>query len=236
MFHTIFYEPVYNLLVFALTIVPLHDVGAAIILVTLIVRGALLPLNLSATRSQYALKKVEGEISSIREKHKQNPQEMSKKMMEVYRREHINPFSSIFVLLIQIPIFFALYFVFSKGMKPDDNSLYAFLSFPEKLHTLAFGILDVTGKSITIAVITGLTAYILAKRQTSSMIIKKQTHEETFQDHFMKSMKIQLLYVLPIIISFSAAVLPAALGLYWTTSNIISIIQDFYIKKKYHFT
>lgn len=236
MFHTIFYEPVYNLLVFALTIVPLHDVGAAIILVTLIVRGALLPLNLSATRSQYALKKVEGEISSIREKHKENPQEMSKKMMEVYRREHINPFSSIFVLLIQIPIFFALYFVFSKGMKPDDNSLYTFLSFPEKLHTLAFGVLDVTGKSIIIAVITGLTAYILAKRQTNSMVIKKHSHEETFQDHFMKSMKIQLLYVLPIIISFSAAVLPAALGLYWTTSNIISIIQDFYIKKKYHFT
>jgi YidC/Oxa1 family membrane protein insertase len=48
-------------------------------------------------------------------------------------------------------------------------------------------------------------------------------------------MKVQLLYVLPVIIGFSAAVLPAAIGLYWTTSNILGIFQDIYIKKKYHF-
>lgn len=235
MFHTLFYEPIYNLLVFALTIVPLHDVGAAIILVTIVVKSALLPLNLSATRSQYAIKKVEGEINTIREKNKDNPQEMSKKMMEIYRREKINPFASIFTVVVQIPIFFALYFVFSKGLFADTESLYTFLQFPEKLHTLAFGVLDVTSKSIFIAIATGVTAYFLAHRQTSTMVSKKQPHEESFQDHFMKSMKVQMLYVLPVIIGASAAVLPAALGLYWTTSNILSIFQDMYIKKKYKF-
>ncbi len=235
MFHTLFYEPIYNLLVFALTVVPLHDVGAAIILVTCIVKGLLLPLNLSATRSQYALKKVENEIKQIREKHKETPQEMSKKMMEVYKRENINPFASFFTLFIQIPIFIALYFVFSKGLHADVDSLYSFLSFPEKLHTFAFGILDVTAKNIPIAIATGVSAYILARRQTSTMVSKKQPHEESFQDHFMKSMKIQLLYVLPLVIAFSSAVLPAAIGLYWTTSNILSFFQDVYIKRKYHF-
>lgn len=237
MFHTFFYEPVYNLLVFALTVVPLHDVGAAIILVTIFVRAVLLPLNLSATRSQYAMKKVEGEVNKIREKHKDNPQEMSKKMIEIYRRENINPFASIFTLLIQLPVFFALYFVFYKGMNADPESLYSFLSFPEKLHTLAFGVLDVTSRNIFIAILTGITAYILAKRQTSAMTTtKKQPHEETFQDHFMRSMKMQMLYILPLIIGFSASVLPAALGIYWTTSNIVSIAQDVYIKRKYRFS
>jgi YidC/Oxa1 family membrane protein insertase len=235
MFHTLFYEPIYNLLVFVLTIVPLHDVGIAIILVTCIVRGIILPLNLSATKSQYAIKKVEDEINKIREKHKENPQEMSKNMMAIYKREGINPFASFFVILIQLPIIIALYFVFKDGIQIDEESLYSFLSFPQTLHTHAFGILDVTSKSIVIALTTGVSAYVLAKRQTSTMVSKKQPHEQSFQDHFMKSMKIQLLYVLPVIIGFSAAVLPAAVGLYWTTSNIVSYLQDVYIKRKYQF-
>ena len=236
MFHTFFYEPIYNLLVFVLTIVPLHDVGVAIILVTCIVRGIILPLNLSATKSQYAIKKVEDEINKIREKHKDNPQEMSKNMMAIYKREGINPFASFFVILIQLPIIIALYFVFKDGIQIDEESLYSFLSFPQTLHTHAFGILDVTSKSVAIALTTGVSAYVLARRQTSTMVSKKQPHEESFQDHFMKSMKIQLLYVLPVIIGFSAAILPAAVGLYWTTSNIVSYFQDVYIKKKYNFT
>lgn len=236
MFHTLFYEPIYNLLVFALNIIPLHDVGLAIILVTCIVKGILLPLNLSATRSQYAIKKIEGEMNKIKEETKHNPQDASKKMMELYKRENINPFSSIFVIIIQIPIFLALYFVFSKGLHPDAVSLYSFLSFPEKLHTLAFGVLDVTKKNLVIAFVTGLSAYILARRQTSNTHLpQKHPKDETFQDHLMKSMKVQVLYVLPLIIGFSSAVLPSAIGLYWTTSNLLGIAQDKYIKAKYHF-
>lgn len=237
MFHTLFYEPIYNLLVLSLTIIPLHDVGLAIILVTCIVKGILLPLNLSATRSQFALKKVEGEINTLREKEKNNPQEMSKKMIEIYRREKINPLATLFVMIFQFPVLIALYFVFSKGLHPDPNSLYSFLSFPTTLHTHAFGILDVTSKNIFIGVLTGISAYFFAHQQTNiTPPKKKQPHEETFQDHFMKSMRMQMLYVLPIIMAFSASVLPAALGLYWTVSNILNIIQGLYIKKKYHFS
>jgi len=64
------------------------------------------------------------------------------------------------------------------------------------------------------------------------MTSTKAAHEETFQDHFMKSMRIQLLYVLPIIIGVSAYILPSALGLYWITGNIIGILQDMYFKAK----
>lgn len=232
MFHTLFYEPVYNLLVTVLTVVPMHDIGAAIIIVTLVVKLILLPLNMSALRSQYVMKRVEGEMSKIKEHYKNSPQESSRKMMELYRREKINPFASLFAIIIQIPIFFALYFAFSKGFKADPNSLYSFVSFPESLHTMAFGLFDVTEKNIFIAVIAGITSYVLARRQTASMIVKKEAHEETFQDHFMKSMKVQMLYILPLIVGFSSAVLPAALGLYWSVSNMISYLQDVYMKRK----
>lgn len=232
MFHTIFYEPIYNLLVAVLTYTPLHDIGAAIIIVTLIVKGILLPLNLSALRSQYVMKRIEPEMNKIKELQKTNPADASKQMMELYKKERINPFASLFTVLIQIPIFFALYFVFSKGLQADPSSLYSFFTFPETLRTNAFGLFDVTEKNVIVAILAGLSSYLLARRQTSTMVTKKAAHEETFQDQFMKSMKVQLLYVLPVIIGFSAAILPSALALYWFVSNVISYAQDVYMKNK----
>ena len=233
MFHTFFYEPIYNLLVVVLTFVPLHDIGTAIVVVTLIVKFFLLPLNLSALRTQYLMKRLEGEMNKIKELKKTKPQEASKMMIEMYRREKVNPFASLFTVILQIPIFFALYFVFSKGLYSDPNSLYSFVHFPEKLHTLAFGIFDVTHtKNIFIAILVGLSSYTLARRQTVGMVTEKKSHEESFQDQFMKSMKIQLLYVLPVIIGVSSFALPSALGLYWFTTNIIGYLQDVYMKNK----
>ncbi|MBP6948465.1 MAG: membrane protein insertase YidC [Candidatus Pacebacteria bacterium] len=231
MFHTLFYEPIYNLLVVVLTVVPLHDIGTAIVIVTLIVKFFLLPLNLSALRTQYAMKRLEPEMNKIKELQKTKPQEASKMMIEMYKREKVNPFASLFTVILQIPIFFALYFVFSKGLQADPLSLYSFVSFPETLHTLAFGLFDVTEKgNIVIAVLTGFSSYALARRQTVDMGTKKGSDEQTFQDQFMKSMKIQLLYILPVIIGASAFALPSALGLYWLVSNVIGYLQDVYMK------
>jgi YidC/Oxa1 family membrane protein insertase len=172
MFHSLFYEPIYNLLVVTLTYVPLHDIGTAIVLVTCIVKGLLLPLNLSALRSQYIMKKLEPKMAEIKELQKTNPTEASKKMVELYKVEKINPFASLFVVIIQIPIFFALYFVFSKGLHPDPASIYSFVSFPETLHTEAFGLFDVTKKNIIVAILAGFSSYMLARRQTQAMVSK----------------------------------------------------------------
>lgn len=232
MFHTFFYEPLYNLLVIVLTYTPLHDIGTAIVIVTLIVKFVLLPLNLSSLRTQYMMKKVEGEMKKIKELQKKDPQAASKQMIELYKKEKINPFASLFAMILQIPIFFALYFVFSKGLASDAESLYSFVTFPETLHTLAFGIFDVTEKSFVVAGLAGLSSYFLARRQTEGMVAKKDPKDESFQDQFMKSMKIQLLYVLPIIIAVSGAFLPSALALYWFVSNVVSYGQDVYMKNK----
>jgi YidC/Oxa1 family membrane protein insertase len=232
MFHTIFYEPIYNLIVLVLTVVPLHDIGATIVIVTLIVKGMLLPFNLSALRTQYTMKRVEPEMKRIKELQKKDPQAASKAMIEVYKNEKINPFSSLIAMALQIPIFFALYFVFSKGLFNDPKSIYSFVVFPETLHTHAFGLFDVTQKNIFMAVLAGISSYILARRQTQGMGENNDPKDYSFQNQFMKSMKIQMMYVLPIIIIFSGSVLPAALSLYWFVSNIASTLLDIYTKNK----
>lgn len=232
MFHTLFYEPLYNLIAVVLNITPLHDIGVAIVVVTFLVKLVLLPLNLAALRSQYIMKRLEPEMTKIKELQKIKPHEASKQMIALYKNEKVNPIANLFAVIIQIPIFIALYFVFYEGLHVDTESLYSFVTFPEVLHNKAFGLFDVTEKNIIIAILAGISSYILAKRQTASMITKKLPHEESFQDHFMKSMKIQLLYVLPIIITFSGAILPSALALYWFVSNIINYAQDVYMKNK----
>jgi YidC/Oxa1 family membrane protein insertase len=154
-------------------------------------------------------------------------------MIDMYKREKVNPFSSLFAMMLQIPIFFALYFVFSKGLSNDPESIYSFVIFPETLHTYAFGLFDVTQKNLFVALLAGITSYFLALRQTQGMgEPKKKGEEESFQDQFMKSMKIQMIYILPLIIVFSGAVLPAALSLYWAISNLASIGLDIYTKNK----
>ena len=179
------------------------------------------------------MKRLEPKMNKIKELQKTKPQEASKMMVDLNKTEKVNPFASLFVVIIQIPVFFALYFVFSKGLHADPLSLYSFVSFPESVHTQAFGLFDVTKKNIFIAVLVAISSYVLARRQTSSMGNKKEPHEEeSFQDHFMKSMKIQMLYVLPIIIGVSSAILPSALGLYWFVSNVVGYIQDVYMKNK----
>lgn len=237
MFHTFFYEPIYNLIVVVLTVVPLHDIGAAIVVVTLIVKALLLPFNMSALRTQYMMKKIEPEMNKIKELQKKDPQGASKQMVDLYRKQKINPFSSLFAMILQIPIFIALYIVFSKGLIDDPKSIYSFVTFPETLHTVAFGIFDVTEKNIVIALLAGISSYFLAVRQTSMMVTQKDAKkdpkkDESFQEHFAKSMKIQLLYVLPVIIGVSAMALPSALGLYWFISNTASYGLDVYMKRK----
>lgn len=233
MFHTFFYEPVYNLIVIVLNIVPLHDIGATIVIVTLIVKLLLLPFNLSALRTQYTMKRIEPEMKRIKELQKKDPTAASKAMIDMYKREKVNPFSSLFAMMLQIPIFFALYFVFSKGLSNDPESIYSFVVFPETLHTYAFGLFDVTQKNLSVALLAGITSYFLALRQTQGMgEPKKKGEEESFQDQFMKSMKIQMIYILPVIIVVSGAVLPAALSLYWAVSNLVSIGLDVYTKNK----
>lgn len=231
MFHSYFYEPIYNLIVLVLTYVPLHDIGATIVIVTLIVKGLLLPFNMSALRTQYAMKRIEPEMNRIKELQKKDPQAASRAMIDLYKKEKINPFSSIVAMILQIPIFFALYFVFSKGLFNDPESIYSFVTFPETLHTHAFGLFDVTQKNIFIALLAGVSSYFLALRQTQGMGEKSGT-EDSFQNQFAKSMKIQMVYVIPVIIVFSGSILPSALSLYWFVSNLSSIYLDVYTKQK----
>ena len=238
MFNTLFLQPIYNTVLFFVNIVPNHDIGIAIILTTLLVKLILLPLNLSAQRSTYLMKEVQIEIDEIKAKHKEDKKKLAEETMALYKKKKINPLSSIFTLIIQIPVFFALYFVFIDGVIFKENLIYSFIQFPTNLTNLAFGVIDLTKRYWFLGVLTGITMYIFSKRQADAFKNVKENKETDknkeadFKTIFAKNMQMQMTYVLPVISGVSAAMFPAVIGIYWVVNNILNIIQDVYIKRK----
>ena len=236
MFHTFFTEPIYNIVVFFLNLIPNHDVGIAIILTTILIKLILLKPNISSQKSNYLMREAQVEIEEIKNKYKGDNKKIAEETMNLYKKKNIKPFSNFLVLLIQIPIFFALYYVFRDGVINNPNSLYFFNKFPENIKHLAFGFLDLSQKYWGVGVITGITMFIFAKRQAN--IFKKISNkkenkkDDSFQAVFAKNMQTQMVYFFPILSGLSAAVLPSVLGVYWTTNNILNILQDIYIKRK----
>src|SRR3989344_2290766 len=127
-FHAVLLDPFYNALVLILSYVPYADIGIAIILLTVAVRLLFLPVFSKTIKTQIVMKRLEPELAQIKETYKKDPTEQAKRVMALYKDNKVSPFASLFVALIQIPIFLALYFVFLRGF-PDINVelLYPFV-------------------------------------------------------------------------------------------------------------
>lgn len=229
-FNTFFYNPIYNGLVYLIDILPNGDAGIAVILITIVVSLILFSVSKKAIKTQIRMKEMEPEMRLIKETIK-DKQEQALKMMALYKKYEINPFSVIFLVILQIPVLFALYFVFLKGGLPTIHTelLYSFISVPEVVNMNMLGILDISQKSLVLAVLAGITQFIQARVAMPKTPPKSEN--PSFKDDFQRSLGIQMKYVFPVIIVFISASFPAALPLYWSTRNIFMTVQEVYVKK-----
>lgn len=151
--------------------------------------------------------------------------------MALYKENGINPFANILFMFIQIPIIFGLYFMFLKAGFPliDQDFLYSFVHAPAGVDTMFLGFVDMTAKSLPIAILAGLFQFIQA--QLMRLPKPKQDDKPSFGKEFTKSLNFQMKYVFPIIIVAVAASLPASIALYWAASNVFSIGQELYTRR-----
>ncbi|MEA3399563.1 MAG: YidC/Oxa1 family membrane protein insertase [Patescibacteria group bacterium] len=231
---TIFYQPIYNALIFLINNITLGDVGFAIIVLTIIVKFVLFPLTKKSIKSQVLMKKIQPEIDEIKNKYK-NKEEQAKKTFELYKKHGTSPFSGCFVILLQLPVIFALYWVFYKGLSFDSDLLYTALQAPEALKTNFLGLIEMHDKSIVLGVLAGLSQFIHGQLSVSLKKTEKKGGEKNFQDQLAASMNTNVKYILPIFIAFIAYKISAAVALYWIVSNVFTIIQEWYIRKKMNF-
>ncbi len=222
---TFIYQPIYNTLVFLAQYVTAHDVGLAVILLTILIRLLLLPLSKKMVISQYKMRALAPKLAAIKAQ-KLDKQAEAKATMDLYKDEKMNPFSGCLFLLIQLPILFGLYYTLRSGINQPEH-LYSFLS-TEGLHNMLLGILDITKPFLPFAILAGLTQAVQA------FLTPVQPSTDTgFQGQMAKSMSVQTRYVLPIIIILIASKLAAAVALYWVVANLFSIGQELYFRKKF---
>lgn len=231
LFNTLIYNPLYNGLIFLLNTLPLVDVGIAVVVLTIIVKLVLFPLSKTAVRTQIALRTLAPELERLKKKHKNNPQAQAQATMDLYKQNGVNPFSGFLLILLQLPVIFALYFVFLRGGLPEINTeiLYSFIQIPETVDMHFLGFLDINARSLVLAIITGATQFVQI-----SLVTPKQTNQKkdgSFSGTFAQSMQFQMKYVMPVIVTVIAYTLPAMIGLYWTTSNLFTIGQEFFLRR-----
>ena len=237
LWNTFFYEPIYNTLIFIVDKVTFGDIGFAIIILTIFIKFLLSPLTKKSIRSQVLMKRIEPELKALK-KEFPNKEEQAKKTFELYKKYNVNPLSGCLVILLQLPVIFALYYVFYKGLSFDVTPLYSFISTPENINTHFLGLVDLHGKSIVFALLAGISQFIQGKlaaplKPKKVEVVTEQAQEEpkTFQEQLADSMQLNVRYVLPVFVAFIAYQISAAIALYWIISNIFTIIQEWHVRR-----
>jgi len=223
LYNTIIYRPLLNLLVFFYNIIPGHDIGVVIILLTILIRLALAPSFHKSLKSQQAMNELQPKLNEIREKYKDDKEGQARAMMQLYKDHKINPMSSCLPLIIQLPILIALYQVFAKALNNSLEGLYSFIQNPGTINPYFLHLVDLSKPSVILGVVAGAVQFWQSK-----MMLPKVPG----QDATAKIMAMQTTYILPVISVIIAIKLPAGLPLYWIVTTLFAVVQQYYIKSK----
>src|SRR3989344_5300316 len=228
LYHTFFFDPLYNALVLLFTILPWADAGIIVVLLTILVRLVIFPLSKKAVLTQVKMSEIAPELAKIKEQYKDKTEEQARQTLALYREKGVNPFSGILVIIIQIPIIFALYQIFIHFPEVNSTLLYSFVPIPEHINTTFLGFLDITAKSIPIAFLAALSTFFQFKISTQG---QTQPKGDSFGDNLTRSMQTQMKYVFPVIVFFISYSISGAIALYWLTTNLFSIGQELFVRK-----
>ena len=189
--------------------------GIAIIIVTILMRIIVFPLTLKQEKSMKKMRDLQPELDKIKEKYKDSPQEYQQKTAELYRENGVNPLGGCLPLLIQMPIFVALYWAFSGNAIPADAKFLWFtLKQPDRLFMMgnfAFNLLPILNVGVT---------YIQQKIMASAT-----SGQESNQQ--MQTM----LYMMPIMMLFIFYRMPSGVTLYYLVSGALALLQQYIILK-----
>ena len=200
------------------------NVGLAILAMTVIIRGAMFPLANKSFRSMAGMKKIAPQLKELQEKYKDNREKLQMEIFELYKTEDVNPFSGCWPLLIQIPIFFALYKSILLSVELRHAPFWGWihdLSAPDPTNLFnLFGLIPWTPPAMLAVGIWPCLfclTMVIQKRLTPPMPDKTQ---EALQSYF------------PFIITLMLSKFAAGLVIYWTWSNLLGVLQQYYILRK----
>ncbi len=137
LFDEVLYRPILNLLVILQNVLPGHDFGLSIIVLTVLFRLLLWPLASQSIKSQKILQEIQPELNALKEKYKDDKVKQSQAMMDLYKTKNINPAAGCLPVLIQLPILIALFYTFRDGLGATEivaKSLYSFVRLSDSVN------------------------------------------------------------------------------------------------------
>lgn len=199
--------------------------GVAIMLLTVIIRGLLFPIAQRQFASMAAMRAVQPKMKAIQERYKDDKPKQQQEIMALYKREGVNPLAGCLPLLLQIPIFFALYkvLILTIEMRHQPFALWIRdLSVPDPVHLLnLFGLLPFDVPSFLaigpLALLLGFTMWLQFRLNPAQMDAMQQ----------------QIFMIMPWVLMFVMAPFAAGLLLYWCTSNVLTIAQQWYLYSRH---
>lgn len=207
-FDTYLYQPLLSFLLFLYNIT--NNFGLTVIILTVLIKVILNPLNRRALESQKKMAEIQPRIKEIQKKFKDKEQQ-GREMLKLYQETKFNPFSGIFLLLLQLPILYALFKMFQSTL-------------PETINPMFIGI-NLSQPNIYLAIITAIAQYYQAK--TATPPIKKENDGEKDQmEKTSEMIQKQMVFFIPVVTFFVLFKLPSALGLYWLITTVLNTIQQ----------
>ena len=193
--------------IFEKILVMFHQVtgsyGMAIILLTILIKIVLLPLTIKQDKSMKEMKKLQPKIDELKKRYEGDPQTLNQKTMELYKEHKVNPAGGCLPLLIQLPILWALFGVLRKeGVVPDEAFLWFSLVTPDPFFILP--------------ILNGAVSFIQQKLMGTN------------SNPQMKNM----MYIFPIMMIFISYKMPGGLQLYWLTSSVTGVIQQYFVMNR----
>ena len=174
------------------------------------------------------MKFVEPQMKEIREKYKGDREKLAIETLALYKNNGIKPFSSIFVTFLQLPVIIALYLVFRHEhlLSPNTALIYPFVAFPEHISPLFLGIFPTTGHVIILALVAAAIQFLQAY---ITIPVPSKDPNASSSEEFARAMSLQSRFILPVIIGV-VAYTAGALAVYFITSSVVGILQEYYIR------
>lgn len=239
-FTTVFFQPLYNLLVILYVIIP--DFGIVVVLITLIIRLALLPIVRKSIESQKTMQEIQPELKKLQNKYKNDKALQGQKVLEFYKEKKINPASGCLPLVVQLAFLITLYRVFilalnatPEGIEKAKGLLYSFTKDPGLFDPITLGFFDLSNPSIPLTIVAAGLQFIQtkmmmrnqkAKQAKSKEVVEKKDTEEP---DFSTIVQNQMLYVGPVMTLVIGFRFPSGLLLYWTVTTIFMIVQQWFV-------
>jgi len=194
--------------------------GVAIILLTVVSKVLFYPLTVKSMRSMKAMQTLQPQINALRNKYKSDPQRLQRETLDLYRKNKVNPAGGCLPMIAQIPIFYALYLALSVSVELQGATFLCFGRVPSWMPLLGgqdLWICDLASHDPT---------YVLPILMGVTMFIQQKMTPVAGDPRQAKMM-----LVMPFVFTFMFINLPAGLVLYWTVSNVLQILQQWYMDR-----